>query len=139
MYDGVDQQRIEVGWQEAVKIVRKGKVPVVLRRTPFLTSMVAKWDLNYLVRAARAAPCARAPHPRRALTAGRAQCLAFRGSSNTYRVLCADSSKNRFIVTDADKNVFGSYYHVKVRASAAAPSAGGSEGTRAGPLTSSLP
>ena len=44
----------------AIKIVRKGKVPVVLRRTPFLTSMVAKWDLNYLVRA-RAAPCARAP------------------------------------------------------------------------------
>ena len=65
-------------------------------------------------------PC---PAPRRALTAGRAQCLAFRGSSNTYRVLCADSSKNRFIVTDEAKNVFGSYYHVKVRASAAAPRA----------------
>ena len=48
------------GSQEAIKIVRKGKVPVVLRRTPFLTSMVAKWDLNYLVRA-RAPPCARAP------------------------------------------------------------------------------
>ena len=30
--------------------MRKGKVPVVLRRTPFLTSMVAKWDINYLVR-----------------------------------------------------------------------------------------
>lgn len=38
------------GSQEGIRLVRKGKVPVVLRRTPFLTSMVAKWDLNYLVR-----------------------------------------------------------------------------------------
>ena len=43
------------------------------------------------------------------------QCLAFRGSSNTYRVLCADSKKNKFIMTNDDKNIFGSYYHVKVR------------------------
>ena len=37
------------GAQEGMSIIRKGEVPVVLRRTPFLTSLVAKWDLDHLV------------------------------------------------------------------------------------------
>ena len=39
-----------VGAQDGMRIVRKGKVPVVMRRTPFLTSLVAKWDFNHMVR-----------------------------------------------------------------------------------------
>ena len=43
------------------------------------------------------------------------KCLAFRGKTNAFRVMCADKAKDKFIVTNDDKNVFGSYYHIRVR------------------------